>query len=58
MNDPIKVIFKYKNNNKVQYGLYIFTGIVPSKIKTILDNISDLDFYKTLISISKGNQKY
>ncbi len=36
MNDPIKVIFKYKNNNRrVQYHMYIFVGNIPNNIYPI-----------------------
>ena len=40
MDNPIKIIFKYKNNNrKSQYGLYIFIGDIPNKIYSILKKI-------------------
>ena len=38
MEDPIKLIYKYKNlNNRVQYQLFIFVGFLlePSTIKII-----------------------
>jgi len=58
MDNPIKIIFKYKNNNrKVQYGIYIFIGDVPTKIYNILKKIKDYDLYKSLISISKEENK-
>ena len=54
MNDPIKVIHKYKNNNnRIQYHQYIFIGdILDENCMKILKKISDLDFYNTLISIT------
>ena len=37
MDDPIKIIFKYKNNNKqYQYNINIFIGKVSDKILKIL----------------------
>ena len=47
MNDPIKLIYKYKNLNKrTQYQLFIFLGyMVSSNIKKILEKIKDLNFY-------------
>ncbi len=46
MNDPIKIIFKYKNNlKKVQYHIYIFIGdIVDTATMKILNKIEKLDF--------------
>jgi hypothetical protein len=57
MKDPIKIIHKFKNNNrKIQYKVYIYIGsIVPDEITKILENIVDKDFYTTLNSISKNN---
>ena len=49
MNDPIKVIWKYKNNNRrQQYLIYIFLGEVPANIMKILKKIENLNFYDTL----------
>ena len=57
MKDPIKIIHKFKNNNrKIQYKVYIYIGsIVPDEILKILNNIIDKDFYTTLNSISKNH---
>ena len=53
MDDPIKIIFKYKNNNRrIQYHVYIYIGDVPSSIMTILNKIQDMNFYNALISLS------
>jgi hypothetical protein len=42
MNDPIKIIWKYKNNNsRIQYHQYVFIGKVSKQIKSILDKIVD-----------------
>jgi len=54
MDEPIKVIWKYKNNNKkIQYQLNIFVGNVPKHIMTILDKIKDEDLYTTFTILSK-----
>ena len=54
MNDPIKLIYKYKNLNKrIQYQLFIFLGyMVSSNIKNILEKIKDLNFYDSLIELN------
>jgi len=53
MNDPIKIIYKYKNdNNKVQYQYYIFLGsLVPQNIRKILSKIEKLNFFTTLTTL-------
>ena len=50
MKDPIKIIHKFKNNNRrIQYKVYIYVGyLVPKEIMTILNSIIDKDFYLTL----------
>lgn len=60
MEDPIKIIFKYKNNNRrVQYHTYIFVGsLVPKNIMKILNRIKNLSLYETFMEISvKENNK-
>ena len=53
MDDPIKIIFKYKNNNrKLQHHIYVFIGDVPNNIMKILLNIQDKSLFDGLISIS------
>lgn len=55
MNDPIKVIWKFKNSvRRIQYHQYIFVGSVPKDIKSILEKIADLNFYDTLTRLSKA----
>jgi hypothetical protein len=56
MSDPIKIIWKYKNNNnRIQYNTYIFVGkLVPEKIKTILDKIQNYTLYDTLVNLANG----
>src|SRR5271155_1674167 len=52
MDEPIKVIFKYKNSNKrKQYHIYIYLGTIPSKLKTILNKIKDTNLYDSLIQV-------
>tara|TARA_X000000950_G_scaffold86199_1_gene108478 strand:+ start:2468 stop:2755 length:288 start_codon:yes stop_codon:yes gene_type:complete len=54
MNDPIKLIYKYKNLNKrIQYQLFIFIGFkISPEIKSILEKIKDLNFYDSLMELS------
>ena len=54
MNSPIKIIYKYKNDNrKNQYQYYIFIGslLQPNLLK-VLKKIQDLNFFDTLVSLS------
>ena len=52
MDDPIKVIFKYKNNNaRVQYHIYIYIGDVPSPLMSILKKIENLSMYNSLVEL-------
>ena len=44
MDEPIKIIWKAKNNNKrKQYYIYIFVGAVSTNIDNILENINKLN---------------
>ena len=54
MNDPIKLIYKYKNLNKrIQYQLFIFLGFkISPEIKYILEKIKDLNFYDCLMELT------
>ena len=55
MNEPIKIIWKYKNKHRrVQYHTYIFVGPVSSEILKILTKIADLSLYKTWIELTKS----
>ncbi|ARF11092.1 hypothetical protein Hokovirus_4_66 [Hokovirus HKV1] len=55
MNEPIKIIFRYKNNNRhIQHHTYIYVGNVNDKIYKILEHIKDLSFIDTLIEIDKS----
>ena len=58
MNDAIKIIFKYKNNNRrTQYQIYIFVGDVSNNILKVLKKIQDLSFYDTFINLTKEEIK-
>lgn len=61
--DPIKIIWKYKNNNKkIQYNTYIYIGNVPKDIDKILDTIQDFSLYECFVKMTKQEynniQKY
>jgi len=58
MSDPIKIIWKYKNNNnRIQYNTYIFGGkLVPEKIKSILDKIQNYTLYDTFINLANSSE--
>ncbi|AYV85120.1 MAG: hypothetical protein Satyrvirus4_17 [Satyrvirus sp.] len=58
MNDPIKMIHKYKNNNgRIQYHIYIFLGdIVEDNCMKILRKIKDMDLYSSLAAL-EGKEK-
>jgi hypothetical protein len=58
MNEPIKVIWKFKNNNRrTQYNQYIFIGDVSPSIYKVLKRIEELSFYETLINLTKDDYK-
>lgn len=53
MCEPIKVIWKYKNNNrKTQYNIYIFVGNVDTGVKNILEKIKNMSFIDTLLILN------
>ena len=59
MNDPIKIIHKYKNNNnRIQYHIHIFIGdILDDKCMRILRKIKDMDLYTSLISLEERERE-
>ena len=59
MEDPIKIIYKVKNNNhKNQYHIYIFLGnIVSSNIQKIIKKFKDLNLFETLIELNEKEIK-
>lgn len=58
MNNPIKIIYKVKNNNgKHQYYNYIYIGKIPNNISKILDKIKDLSIQDTLLTLTQNERK-
>ena len=58
MNEPIKIIYKVKNNNeKPQYYIYIYIGNVPDVISKILGKIKEASLYDTLNMLTKNEFK-
>ncbi|ULY68456.1 putative VV A7-like early transcription factor large subunit [Chlorella virus XW01] len=59
LNDPIKIIHRYKNKNrKNQLLVYIFLGdLLSDEIIKILDKIKKLDFIETINKLSKKDFK-
>lgn len=56
--EPIKILFKYKNNNdKYCYHVYIFVGNHAKKYKKIFDKMKDLSIRDTLKELSQKEQK-
>src|SRR5688572_22302669 len=53
MNVPIKIIHKFKNQNRhVQYHIYIFIGDINNTINKILKIIQNLSFYDSLMELT------
>lgn len=58
MDDPIKIIFKYKNANKrIHYHLYVFVGEIPNNIMKILKKIQDKQLYESWTLLSNDEMK-
>jgi hypothetical protein len=59
MKNPIKIIHKFKNNNRrIQYNNYIYIGsLVDNEILDILNKIKDFDLYTTFIKLSMKDYK-
>lgn len=57
MNDPIKVIHKYKNNNgRIQYHINIFLGdICNKKCMAVLDKIKNMNLFSALTEIPQSD---
>ena len=52
--DPVKIIYKYSNNNrKSQYLIYIFVGKISKKNEDIFNKIENLSLYDTLLKINE-----
>ena len=59
MDDPIKVIMRYKNNNgRIQYQNYIFIGDVSARVMTALKSIQDKPLYEALIDIDSKDRDH
>jgi hypothetical protein len=55
MDDPIKIIFKFKNDRRrTQHHVYIFIGDVSPNIQGILNKIKNLSLYDSLIELDKN----
>jgi hypothetical protein len=55
--EPIKLIYKYKNNNrKSQYLTYIFLGELGKRYESILKKIEKLNLYDTLLTLSRDEE--
>jgi len=54
MENPIKIIHKFKNNNRrIQYKIFIFIGsLVKDNVMKILKLIEDKDFITSLTVLS------
>ena len=59
MNDPFKIIYKYKNLNRtIKYHILIFLGnLIDEKMIILLNNIKILNLYDTLIVLTNENIK-
>lgn len=58
-NNPTKIIWKYKNNNrKVQYNIYVYLGrYIDEKIKEILVKIENLSLLNALLELTLDEYK-
>lgn len=54
MDNPIKIIHKYKNfNRKVQYNILIFVGnILSEQLNNVLNKIKDKNLYDSLVELN------
>ena len=56
MDNPIKIIHKFKNNNRRnQFIVYIFVGsLISDELENIFESIKDKSLYDTLNNLSKN----
>ncbi len=55
--EPIKILYKYKNNNrKSQYLTYIFLGDIGKRYDPILKKIEKLNLYDSLLILSRDEE--
>ncbi len=59
MKDPIKIIHKFKNNNRrIQYKVFIFVGsLLSEELTKILNIIENKDFFNSLLSLNNKQIK-
>ena len=58
MDDPMKIIWKYKNNNKrIQYNVFIFIGDLNKDLNKILMKIKDLNLYNSFLELDINDYK-
>lgn len=58
MDDPVKLIYKYKNNNRrTQYHIYIFVGKIAPSLTKIIESFKEKSLYETLTTISQTDYK-
>ena len=59
MRNPIKIIHKFKNNNRrIQYKIYIFLGsVIDDSLMKILKHIEDKDLITTFTLLSQKEIK-
>lgn len=55
MDDPLKIVFKYKNNNhRAQYQVYIFVGSLVSHLTPIFTKMQNLSLYDTWVKLESS----
>lgn len=58
MDEPLKILFRYKNNNRrTQYHTYIYVGDISNNLLKILKKIQDKTFYETFIFLTADEIK-
>ena len=56
MDDPIKIIFKFKNSNRRhQHHVYVYIGNVEEDIIKVLNKIKDISLYNSWVELPKSN---
>lgn len=58
MDDPLKIVYKYKNNNhRAQYQVYIFVGSLVSHLTPIFTKMQNWSLYDSLIKLDSDEIK-
>lgn len=53
--DPVKIIFKYKNNKRIyQYSIYIYVGLIENTLDKILQKIKNINFIDTIKELNNN----